>query len=67
MKPSKDQVHAFLGSVLITAFVVLAALGLKDSRIECAAEDELPMTLTEDSFDYEAGDQFCIHIDQLSQ
>ena len=60
-------VRAFGFALTLTAVIIGLLLYIANiDNIQCSAEDELPMTLTEDSFDHEAGDQFCIHIDTLS-
>ncbi len=52
-----------LGLTMIALVVIIASY----DTIECEAEDEIPITINEDSFNYEAGDKLCIHVDNLLQ
>lgn len=50
---------------LAIAMIMVAVVLSSPSAIGCNAEDELLVTVTEDSFQYEEGDQLCVHIDTI--
>jgi len=50
---------------LAIAMIMVAVVLFSPSAIGCNAEDELPVTVNEDSFQYEEGDQLCVHIDTI--
>lgn len=64
-----DIISAVLIGTIVTIMVILAIDHIKSSEdsdsIKCSAEDMIPVEITEDSFDFKAGDKTCIHIDNL--
>lgn len=66
-----DGTDIVIIAVLVMIFIVIFTallLGTEandDRRFRCIAEDEVPVEVLDDAFDFQTGDHLCIHIDKL--
>jgi hypothetical protein len=70
-KPDQVRKERLLVLVLaclsVLALMVLVLTDTDPIQRTCAAEDEVMVKVKDDAFDYQAGDEACVHIDYLEE